>query len=473
MSRQIQSLRATITRRAALQAGSIGLIGLPQLYAWGGDGRSSPVVPDRSVIFLFLTGGLSHQDTFDMKPLAPDTVRSEFRPIETRTPGLQICEHLPLLAEQSDRYALVRSVSTNSSGHEEACHMLLSGRLDSSPGFNVKNVPSPLEWPSMAAQVMHATRGRNNLPSAAVLPQPSINEAGEVRPGQNAGRLGPQHDAWRLNIAAPCPLGNGACPHCFRFNNAPFHHASPTIFETPRLTLPEGGSWRFQGRLGLLSHLEEQQRSLEAAASVNNLDRHRQQAISLLANPKVRNAFNVEQADERTLARYGKNKFGLSMLMSYRLVEAGVNLVQVNVGKNSSWDTHFGNFVNLRDNLLPYLDRAVSALLEDLFVSGLSQKTLLIMAGEFGRTPKINQNAGRDHWGPTNTVLFAGAGIRGGNILGVTDKLAAYPVGERWTPENLAATIYDTLGIPRHAAWHDTDGRTYELYRASPIGGMS
>ncbi len=465
-----------LTRRAALQAGSIGLLGLgmSELSALRCLAADGPVVPNKSVIFIFLTGGISHQDSFDLKPDAPDTVRGEFRPIATRTPGVQISEHLPLLAERSDRFALVRSVGTNSNGHEEACHMLLTGRFDFPPAFNVNNAPSPNEWPTIASQVTYATHGRNNLPPAIVLPQPSINEAGRVRPGQFAGRLGPRYEAWHLNVAAPCPLGNGACPNCFRFDPTPtpFEHAAKSIFDTPMLTLPDGGQFRLQGRLGLLELVENQQRDLERTAEFAKVDRHRQQAISVLADPKVRAAFDVEKADKRIQDRYGKNKFGLSLLMAFRLVSAGVNLVQVNLGKNSSWDTHRGNFVNLKDNLLPPMDRGVSALLDDLVSSGLLETTLVVLTGEFGRTPKINKDAGRDHWGPAMSVLFAGGGVRGGNVIGATDKLAAYPISDRQTPENLAATIYQTLGIPHTAEWKDVDGRPHELYRGDSITGL-
>jgi uncharacterized protein (DUF1501 family) len=202
------------------------------------------------------------------------------------------------------------------------------------------------------------------------------------------------------------------------------------------------------------------------------MDQHRQQAISVLATPGVRSAFDVENADAKTLERYGKNKFGLSLLMAYRLVEAGVSLVQVNLGKNSSWDTHRKNFVNLKDNLLPYMDQSVSALLDDLHASGLLESTLVILTGEFGRTPKINKDAGRDHWGPAWTMLVSGASVRGGAVIGATDKMAGHPVTERQTPENLAATIYQTLGIPRTLSWKDVDGRPYELCTAEPIAGI-
>lgn len=462
-----------ITRRSALQAGSVGLLGLgiADLLALRSL-AAAPVTPEKSVIFVFLTGGISHQDSFDLKPEASETVRGEFKPIATRTPGIEICEHLPFLAQQTERFALVRSVGTDSSGHEEACHMLLTGRRDFPTGFNLGRAPSPNEWPSIPSQVTYSTRGRNNLPPAIVLPQPSVNESGNVRPGQYAGKLGPRYEAWHADIAAPCPLGNGACPNCFRFEGTPFEHASTTIFDTPLLSLPDGGELQLASRAGLLAYIENQQRAWEDAAESERFDRSREQAISVLANPLVRSAFDVESADPLTIERYGRNKFGLSLLMAFRLVSAGVNLVQVNLGKNSTWDTHRRNFVNLKENLLPHMDRGMSALLDDLSASGLLGTTLVIMTGEFGRTPKINPDAGRDHWGPVMTSLFAGGGVRGGTVIGATDKIAAYPVNDRQTPENMAATIFSTLGIPRTADWLDVEGRPHELYRGEPIAGL-
>lgn len=464
------------TRRQALQAGTIGLTGLGLADLSALQSQANGRTPRaRSVIFVFLTGGLAQLDSFDLKPEAPDTVRGEFRPIATRTPGIQICEHLPLLAQRSDQYALIRSMATGSDGHEVACHMLLTGRLDLPAGFSLQNVPNANEWPSIPALVTYAKggRGRNNLPPAAVLPEPSVNEAGKVRPGQYAGRLGPRWEAWHLPMATKCSLGNGACPHCFRFEGTPFQHEPATIFETPTLTLPNGGPDRLRGRLGLLESIEQQQRNLERGAESQRLDRHRQQAIALLNDPKTRGAFEVEKAGERTLARYGRNKFGLSLLMAYRLVEAGVSLVQVNLGKNSTWDTHRRNFINLRDNLFPYFDRAVSALLDDLSQSGLLRDTLVIVTGEFGRTPKINKDAGRDHWGSVMSLLVAGGGVQGGRVIGASDRLGAQPSIDRLTPENLAATVFSSLGIPEDALWHDTDGRPYELYRAQPIAKLT
>ena len=224
------------------------------------------------------------------------------------------------------------------------------------------------------------------------------------------------------------------------------------------------------GRLSLLDDIQRQQRAL--SESVTEFAASRQQAVSVLTDPKVFNAFNVENEDSKIVRRYGANKFGFSLLMAKRLIESSVNLVQVNLGKNSSWDTHQRNFASLKDHLLPPLDLCVSALLDDMASTGLLDETLVIAGGEFGRTPKINKRAGRDHWGPVNTILFAGGGVRGGNVIGASDRIGAEPISDIQTPENLAATIYDALGIPRNATWPDFGGRPQNIYHAKPINRL-
>jgi hypothetical protein len=463
-----------LPRRTFLQAGALGLgttaLAAPPLLAADPQSGTAPTTAKaKSVIFIFLTGGISQHDSFDPKPDAPADIRGEFQPIATSVPGVQICEHLPLLAQRADRYALVRSMRTNSDGHELACHMLLTGRLELPAGFSMENIPNATEWPSIPATVTYALQSSTALPPAVILPQPSVNEAAKVRPGQYAGKLGSNWDAWHVDIASPCALGNGACPDCFRFEGTPFEHGSATVFDTPRLMLEDGGEIRLAGRVGLLADLQQQ----GLARGADRFSRHRLQALSVLTDPRIKSAFDVENADERTLERYGRNKFGLSVLMANRLSAGGVKLVQVNLGKNSTWDTHRRNFVNLKDNLLPPLDRCVSALLDDLEESGRLAETLVIVAGEFGRTPKINKDAGRDHWGRVGSLLIAGGGVVGGRVVGASDRLGAEPADEMQTPENLAATIYEALGIPRDALWTDIDGRPHKFYHAAPISGLS
>jgi len=372
---------------------------------------------------------------------------------------------------------------------------MLTGRLNLPVGFDV-GASTRFDWPSIPAIVTYALRGHDEashaLPPAMILPQPSINEIGKVRPGQYAGRLGKKWDAWHVDIAARCPLGNGACPHCFRFDATPpgedpFKHVAETVLAMPMVEFAERtgidelrATTRdipdydvlMKQRLGLLDHIEQQRGDLDRIAEVQQLTRNRQQAISVLADPLTNRAFDVENTDPGVTARYGNNKFGLSLLMARQLVEAGVRFVQVNLGKNSSWDTHRRNFLNLRDNLFPYFDQSVSALLSDLSESGLLEDTLVVVSGEFGRTPKINKDAGRDHWGPCNTALFAGGGVQGGTVVGASDDSAAYPIDDKQTTENLAATMFSTLGIPWDTEWIDTDQQSHRVYHAQPIHGL-
>jgi hypothetical protein len=232
-------------------------------------------------------------------------------------------------------------------------------------------------------------------------------------------------------------------------------------------------------RLSLLTELEKQCRQLDQTASTEKFDRFREGAVSLLVDPKIRESLDVTRADDSTQQRYGKNSFGWSLLMARRLIEAGVNLVQVNLGNDETWDTHGNAFPHLKDNLFPPTDRALSALLDDLSESGLLESTLIVMAGEFGRTPKISllpqhyKAPGRDHWGAAQSVFLAGGGVQGGRVIGETDAIGAYPSVDPQRPENLAATIYEALGLPQTVAWNDDLGRPHHVYHGSPIIGLT
>jgi hypothetical protein len=243
--------------------------------------------------------------------------------------------------------------------------------------------------------------------------------------------------------------------------------------------LPDGlGMREVQGRLELLDSLNQQQRNLAAAAETEQFDRLRQGAISLLTDQAMQRALDVTRLDDKTLDRYGRNSFGWSLLMARQLVSVGVNLVQVNLGNNESWDTHGNAFPHLKNNLFPPTDRAVAALLDDLQSTGELDETLIVMAGEFGRTPKISllpqhyKLPGRDHWGAVQSVLFAGGGVQGGNVIGRSDAIGAYPADRPVSPEDFAATIYHALGIPRTAAWHDATERPHSIYYGEPIAGL-
>ena len=249
-------------------------------------------------------------------------------------------------------------------------------------------------------------------------------------------------------------------------------------FQMPRFTLPQGlSAARVQQRDELRRRIESQQRFLENAAETERFDRYREAAISLLMNGKVHEAFDVSKADPNRLDAYGRNSFGLSLLMAAQLVEAGVSMVQVNLGNNETWDTHQAAFRNLKNFLLPPMDKAVSALMDDLESRGLFDRTMIVMGSEFGRTPRIFKIPkatlpGRDHWGKVQTVFFAGGGVNGGTVIGESDKTGGYPIRDPWKPENMAATIYEALGLPRTVAWEDELQRPHFVYYGEPIRGL-
>jgi uncharacterized protein (DUF1501 family) len=470
------------SRRTALQAGAIGLLGLgvnhvAALRAQAAGGPEGRAAKAGAVIYIFLSGGLAQHDSFDPKPDAPDAVRGEFKPIATRTPGLQICEHLPRLAERSDLWALCRSLTHPSNDHSAGHHIMLTGRSSIPPGFD-PNRPRAGDHPALAAVATQVLPRRNNLPPAVVLPETLVHRTGRVVPGQFAGEMGARWDPWVLAASPYNAVSYGAYPEYGFHHERGAENPKDLLFQAPSLSLPEGlDRDRVGTRIDLLAAVEEQQHRLDGAAEAENLDRHRQQAVALLTDAKVRRAFDVKHADARTQDRYGRNAFGWSLLLARRLVEAGVSLVQVNLGNNETWDTHQAAFPNLKDFLLPPTDRAVSALLDDLHDTGLLDTTLVVMAGEFGRTPRIfsipgARLPGRDHWGAVQTVFFAGGGVRGGTVVGSSDKTGGHPRSDPQTPENVGATIYSALGLPQTAAWHDPAGRPHFIYQGKPIPGL-
>ena len=473
----------SIARRTALQAGAIGLLGLGMNQVQslrGAEDNSDSAgqsVAGKSVIYIFLSGGLAQHDSFDLKPNAPDEIRGEFNPISTRTPGLQICEHLPRLAQRSHLWAICRSLTHAWNEHQQGHHIMLTGRTEMPRGFS-RSRPQKTDWPSIASVASAATTPRNNLPPAVVLPDRIVHNSGRVLPGQFAGIMGEYRDPWFIEAASFHPKSYGAFPE-YPFDHQDRGGDHKRTFEPLKLELPHGiTNPRFRNRLKLFQQLSDQRRQLEEAASTHSLDRYRQGVVSLLTDPKVHRALDVTKADERVQQRYGKNAFGWSLLMAKRLVENGVNLVQVNLGNDETWDTHGNAFPHLKDKLFPPTDRAVSALLDDLNESGMLDDTLIVMAGEFGRTPKISllpqfyKLPGRDHWGAVQTVFFAGGGVQGGNVIGASDKIGAYPADKPQKPENLAATIYQTLGIPPTAAWYDHFDRPNHIYHGEPIPGL-
>ncbi|QDU31207.1 hypothetical protein ETAA8_63600 [Anatilimnocola aggregata] len=466
------------SRRTAIQAGSIGLLGLGMnhLSALQAADSAGKVRKAKSVIYIFLSGGLAQQDSFDPKPDAPENVRGEFKAINTKTPGVHVSEHLPLLAARSDKWAVVRSLTHPYNEHSQGHMVMLSGRSPMPVGFNPSK-PMPGDWPSMAAITSDVLRPTNNLPPAVVLPERLIHRTGRVIPGQFAGLMGPKREPWFISASPFNGKTYGAYPE-YEFHHETGKADSQLSFQAPNLALPEGLSQEsFANRQHLRRLLDGQRGELEQAAGVQQFDRFRQSAISLLSEPSTQAAFDVTRAPEKLQDAYGRNSFGRSLLMARQLVEAGVSLVQVNLGNNEAWDTHQSIFPNLKNFLLPPTDKGVSALLDDLEARGLLDDTLIVMAGEFGRTPRVfglsaTRLPGRDHWGAVQSVFFAGGGVKGGTVIGSSDRIGGYPHNDPQTPEQMAATIYSSLGIPPVAHWRDESDRPHHIYHADPIPGL-
>ena len=468
-----------LTRREAVQIGAVGLLGLGTNHLSQLHAETKPVnAKAKNVIFIFLSGGLGQQDSFDMKPDASEEIRGEFKPIQTATTGLQICEHMPRLAKISNKWALVRSLTHPYNEHSEGHMVMLTGRTPLPMGFDPSK-PKSTDHPSIAAVTSDVTATKNNLPPAIILPEKLIHRTGRVIPGQFSGTMGAKKEPYFLDCCKFNPTSYGAWPE-FGFHHARGKENPRHDFLAPSLSLPEGlTAKRFSKRISLAESIEQQQRYLESLAEVEPFDRFQQKAISMLADGKMKDLFNVHAADEKLLDRYGKHTFGWSCLMARRLVEAGVNLIQVNLGNNETWDTHGNAFPNLKNYLFPPMDQAVSALIEDLDERGLLDSTLIVMAGEFGRTPKVFRLPaayalpGRDHWGAVQTVFFAGGGVKGGTVIGSSDKIGGHPASDPQKPENMAATIYEALGLPRTATWHDILDRPFPVYHGDPIKGLT
>jgi uncharacterized protein (DUF1501 family) len=440
-----------LTRRDWLRVGALAPFGLalPQLLqqrasaAAGGSGRA------RSCIVVFLFGAPAHQDIWDLKPSAPSQYRGEFRPIATNVPGIMVGEHVPLVARRADHLALVRSVSHADNTHTVAMHYMLTGQRHRQPNTNPRNQPS--DFPTFGAVAQKLRPSHGALPAGISLNAPAnqVSANNHIFPGFFAGFLGSAYDP--LFIA-----GDPSKP-----DFAPFPSAAADT------------AARLRERRTLLNEVDRQRRLLHHVAQVRNLDAHFANAFELVTSSAARQAFDLSQESDRTRECYGACAFGQGLLLARRLVEAGVLLVTVNWARDDAfWDTHADNFNKLKRDLLPPFDRGISALLDDLQQRGLLDETLVVCLGEFGRTPGINGNAGRDHWAACNTVVLAGGGIRGGQLYGASDHMAAYPATSPVSPADLAATIYHALGIDIRTELHDAVGRPQPLCTGRPLEAL-
>jgi hypothetical protein len=430
---------ARISRRAALQIGGLGGLSLPQLLHAEGQARSVRKASAKSVILLFQFGGPSHLDTFDPKPDAPAEIRGEFGSIPTKVSSRRICEHLPKLAGLADRYSLVRSVHHKSSSHNPGAYVALTGR-ESLVNIVTLNA-SANDFPHPGSIVDYLDRAPRNVPTSVALPT-MIADGPFRTPGEFAGFLGKRHDpVWVLKD-----------PNSREFN-------------VDELKLPTGVSVdRLRDRQQTLGQLSQLSQLADSVVDVRGLSEYQSRAIDLVTSPATQQAFDLQQEPDAIRNRYGRTRYGQSVLLARRLIEAGVRFVTVYYSAGiSGWDTHKQNFSTLKDSRLPDTDLALSALLTDLQDRGLLDSTLVYWTGDFGRTPKINSDAGRDHWPPCGTALMAGGGIAGGRDYGKSDATGAYPTDQPSTPGDITATVFHCLGFDPQTEIRD------QLQRPMPI----
>lgn len=445
-----------LTRREMLRAGGLGLLGLSLADRLLADVPSpSPVKSPRgafgkarSCILLFLMGGPPQHSTWDPKPEAPADVRGDIEPIATATPGIQYGALMPKLAGLSNHLAVLRAVSTGDNAHSSSGYYMMTGRPHAPMNFENANPGPPNDWPHIGSAVARVSTQRGELPQAVRLPCHIFNTDGSIWPGQTGGFLGSAVDPW-----------------LFRCEPA------SKDFQIPEFTLPvEIPEGRLAHRRSLLDRLNDQFAAIESSQKLDNYDGQTQRAYRLLSSAQARGAFDLAAEPENVRARYGMTQFGQSCLLSRRLIEAGVRLVQVNWFRGPDepsdapcWDSHVGETKRLKENLVPPMDDAFSALLVDLAERGLLEETLVVCLAEFGRTPRFNPRAGRDHWGHVFSIALAGGGVQGGLVYGASDKLGAYPQEGLVKPEDITATILHCLGIDPHREVYDAQSRPFVL----------
>lgn len=446
-----------ISRRELMRVGSLTLGGLslPQLLAAKEVAQPAPVSDKafgraKNVIFLYLAGGPPQHETFDPKPGAPDGIRGPFKPISTNIPGIQFCELLPRTAAMTDKLAICRSMATDDNVHSSSGAWVLTGYKYRGP--NARTI-QPTDWPYFGSVIKQLKPGET-LPALTSVWLPDVMRLNEnVTPsGQTAGFLGAQ---WNPEVFVGDP-------------------AEPT-YEIESLRETDITPVQLGRRQSLLSQLEERFRRLDG--SFRTYDSFQQQAFDLLTSGRARQAFDIAQEADSVRDRYGRNRWGQSVLLARRLIEAGVRLVHVqwprepgdNASDNPLWDTHAQNADRVEDVLCPMFDVGFSALIEDLDQRGLLEETLVVTIGEFGRTPRINAKGGRDHWGSVFSFAMAGAGISGGQVYGSSDRNGGFPASDRVQPGDLTATMFHLLGVPHQGHFLDAQDRPHRLTDGEPL----
>lgn len=423
------------TRRDFLHAGLLGGlgIGLGDLLRLEAEGETGPTSDSRNAIFIYLNGGQSHFESWDPKPEGGESA-GEFKPIPTTLPGLEICEHMPKLAMQAERYTVLRGIKDAIGAHRPAQLLMRTGN---------RSVPS-LAYPDVGSIVAREHRSPVGIPPFVSLPV-----------GNSSG-----------GTASPGYLGVAYSP--FRVNEDP----NAEEFNIRALSTPDGMSFaRVEKRMSLMKRLDTAFRDVDRDNdNLDGMDRFYQQAYDILCSPNTRRAFDLSREPDAVRDRYGRTSLGQACLLARRLIEVGVRCVTIDTG---GWDTHRNNFTMMKETLLPPWDAALAALLEDLDLRGLLETTFVWSTGEMGRTPKINNSAGRDHWGKAMSMLMAGGGVRGGQVLGRTDKQGAEVVNKAGIPEDAAASALYALGIDHKKEYHTSTGRPITIiHDGDPIGPL-
>lgn len=451
-----------VSRRDVICAGGAGLLGTSLAKLLAAEEQGAVIRPRaKSVMFLFLFGGPSQLETFDMKPGAPAQIRGPFQPIASQSPGLLVSEHLPDLAAMSDRFAVIRTMTHTQNDHN-ACHIIQTGHAMPPAERGPARVnATEKDWPAMGSVVEYLDRRadaerpdgpRREFPSYIYLPNPLGHIQGYDRSGQYAGWLGRNYDPLATRIAKRDKTDNPYFRECtdseldFRVQGVESH--------------ADLGLLRLNSRTTLLDQFDTARRQLDRSRSVRDYDETRERALALVTSEKMRSAFDIRRESAALRDRYGRHLFGQSALMGRRMIEAGARFVTVlwDAPDGYSWDSH-RNSDDVKKHLLPGTNQALTALLTDLEDRGLLDETMVVCVGEMGRTPKGNANWGRDHWGFCFPAVLAGGGIRGGAVYGKSDKDAAYPVDHPVGPEDLAATVFHALGIAPETRIYDQLGR--------------
>jgi uncharacterized protein (DUF1501 family) len=422
-----------MSRRAFVRAGTLSALGLslPQCLALQARGAAVPRA--KAVLLLYAMGGISHHDSFDPKPDAPAEVRGEFKTIATRLPGVRFTEHLPLLARAADRFTLVRSVWHNERDHGVGAYYMLRGYAQPDPSFDRPDNQLRAH-PNIGSQVARLVGSPRGLPPYVCVP--GLSYLAQVN-YYTAGWMGRAYDPVLLRADPNLP-----------------DFAVPGLSGPPDVPGP-----RLRGRFDLAATLDHRCRLLEASPEARGMAAQYAKAYRVLTTDRARRAFDLGREPDRVRQRYGRTRLGQACLLARRLVEAGVPFVTVD---DDGWDHHAQVFPGLRQRL-PELDRCLSALLSDLDERGLLRTTLVAVLTDFGRTPKINAGAGRDHWPGVFSVLFAGAGVPGGRVVGASDKVGAAPAERPVRPKDIAATLYHVLGINPFQEYQDRQGRTFKV----------